>query len=500
MTKFNKSLQKRDASIVPFGPNLINRAGGAAYHDTPESALYKQIATSLWSGDGYYERQEEWFTRFQQNVAEAVRKDVAYPLQLAAYARDRKDGLALRSSPIALYAEAAMRPETKGSGLIRRYAPKILQRADEPAEVIAYLNRRWPHNGIPHGILRGIADVLPGFDEYQLAKYRKGAVSMRDVFRLARPKPQTKEQEELWDRVVSDRLETPYTWETELSQAATDEAKREKWNQLIGSGKLGLFALMRNIRNIVKYNADIEEALSQITKERVVGAGILPFQWYKAYKAVREHAGEAIAEPMQQAVEWSLEDLPLLPGTTLVACDNSGSMDAYVTRGLANKEIANLMGAMTVYFSQAGYAATFGSDFALADVNRERGIFGNKHQIDATGKTTGHDTLAWKIFQTLIRERIWVDRVIIFSDMQCYDLQYRHWMGGHSLSEELGAYLKMNPNVVVYSVNLQSQDNSTQFAPDQPVVELAGWSESIFRFMAAMEVGNSLIEHVKTDY
>ena len=61
-------------------------------------------------------------------------------------------------------------------------------------------------------------------------------------------------------------------------------------------------------------------------------------------------------------------------------------------------------------------------------------------------------------------------------------------------------FKKINPNVVVCSVNLQSQDNSTQFAPDQPVVELAGWSESIFRFMAAMEVGDSLIEHVKTDY
>jgi hypothetical protein len=87
--------------------------------------------------------------------------------------------------------------------------------------------------------------------------------------------------------------------------------------------------------------------------------------------------------------------------------------------------------------------------------------------------------------------------------MQCYDSGARYApqaYAGHSLSTELEAYRQINPNVVVYSVNLATQDNSCQFAPEQPVVELAGWSESIFQFISAMEVGQSIIEHITTQY
>ncbi len=284
VSKFNKALTHIQKALAQRGPDTLNRAGGLAYQDTPRIALYRQIATSLWSGDGYYEKKAEWFQRFQANVAAALDEDVRFPFALAAYARD-KLGLALRASPIALYAKAVAHPASKGTGVV------------------------------PHGMLRGIQDALRNFDEYQLAKYKDpGAVSMRDVLRLARPKPKDDHERALWRRVVSRSLETPYTWEVELSKCVTDEEKRAKWNELIRSGKLGLFALVRNIRNIVKYGADVEEALSQIMAERVKGSGILPFQWYKAYKAIAEAAGEGVAEPMQQALEWSLADVPKLSG------------------------------------------------------------------------------------------------------------------------------------------------------------------------------------------
>jgi len=236
---------------------------GRAYQDTPRLALYRQVATSLWSGDGYYEKQAAWFERFQANVAAALAEEARFPFALAAYARDthalagsaRERGLALRSSPIALYVEAVAHPASKGTGYARRYAPRVLLRADEPAEAIAYFRAHHKaHGGVPHGMLRGMQAALRGFDEYQLAKHKKpGAVAMRDVLRLARPKPKTDEERALWGRVVAQTLETPYTWQVELSKCATNEEKRAKWNELIRSGRLGLFALVRNLRNILKY-------------------------------------------------------------------------------------------------------------------------------------------------------------------------------------------------------------------------------------------------------
>ena len=503
VSKFNKALQKAKTALTVFGPNTINRGGGVAYAAGPRMALYRQVATSLWSGDGYYEKKEEWFARFQENVAAAIAEDVRFPFALAAYARDKR-GLALRSSPIALFVEAASNKATKGTGLIRQYAPKVLRRADEPAEAIAYFRA---HNTgvVPHGLLRGIQDALRHFDEYQLAKYKEsGAVSMRDVLRLARPKPKDEAERTLWGRAVARELETPYTWEVELSKCATDDEKRAKWNELLASGQLGVFALVRNLRNVIKYGADIEEALSQLTPERVKGSGILPFQWYKAYKAVKEAAGAAVAEPLQAALEAALADVPKLPGVTLVACDNSGSMSAVSqTRGMSNAEIGNLLGALALHVCDSGLAGTFGDSFALAHTNPRHDLFYNKAQIDKCGTTTGHSTNAWKVFEHLIRHNARVDRVILLSDMQCYDSGARHapqaYMG-HSLSAELEAYQKINPRVTVYSINLATQDNSCQFAPNQPVVELAGWNESLFQFISALEVGESILDHININY
>ena len=149
-----------------------------------------------------------------------------------------------------------------------------------------------------------------------------------------------------------------------------------------------------------------------------------------------------------------------------------------------------------------GVAGTFGATFALANTNPRHGLFYNKAQIDRCGATTGHATDAWKIFEHLIHKRVLVDRIIIFSDMQCYDSHARHNQAymGHSLATELESYQRINPKVVVYSVNLATQDNSCQFAPDQPVVQLAGWSESILQFFAAMVVGESVVGKIGEGY
>lgn len=503
MAKFNRKLKKKNQHIIPYGPNTLNRAGGFAFQDSESMALYRQIATSLWSGDGYYENEEAWFKRFQENVRVVMRTDPRLPFALAAYARD-KAGLALRTSPVALYVEAASQPEAKGTGLIRQYAPKILKRADEPAEAIAYYRQH--HGGsVPHGLLRGIADILPNFDEYQLAKYKKtGSVSMRDVFRLARPKPKDENQEILWHYVVKNELKPAYTWEVELSKCQGDDEKREKWNELIHSGRLGLMALMRNMRSILRLGADIEEALGQITPERVRASGILPFQWYKAYQSIAESGHEVIARVMEEALAWSLDNVPKLPGITLMACDNSGSMEYFqVTRGTSCMTIANLMGAMGVYCCDQGFVGTFGETFAMARTEQHFNLFKNKSIIEENGRRTGQATNAWTIFAYLIKHRIFVDRVIIFSDMQCYDSSA--YVRGkkifsHTLAGELDAYAAINPNVLVYSVNLASQDNSCQFAPHQRVVELAGWSESVFKFINSMEVGDGILNKILETY
>ena len=71
----------------------------------------------------------------------------------------------------------------------------------------------------PNALKRGMAEVLKNFDEYQIAKYNGGNKEMkfRDVLKITHPTPKSKEVEELFGKILNDQLETPYTWETELS-------------------------------------------------------------------------------------------------------------------------------------------------------------------------------------------------------------------------------------------------------------------------------------------
>jgi hypothetical protein len=92
--------------------------------------------------------------------------------------------------------------------------------------------------------------------------------------------------------------------------------------------------------------------------------------------------------------------------------------------------------------------------------------------------------------------------VILLSDMQCYDSNARYAVGygGHTLSTEFDAYRQFNPSVVVYSINLASQDNTSQFSPHQPVVALAGFSESVLQFIGAIEAGQDIVRWITAEW
>lgn len=489
MTTHNKKPKK--SAAVSRTPT-INRAGGSSFQLEPREALYQQVATSLWSGDGYYETSDEWFSRFVQNVAEVVALDPTFCFQLAAYARDKR-GLKLRASPLALFVEAALQTSTQG--LARLYAHDVILRADEPGEVIGYfLSHYGRKNGgkltLPHGLRKSLDVALRKFNEYHLAKYAGGSrsVSLRDVFRLVRPTPETREQSALWKKVVSNSLATPDTWEVGLSKARAPEEKRQVWERLIREKKLGVFAALRNLRNMDEVGVPQELVSSVFTETAVLDSGILPFQWYKAVQNI----SATWTTMIEQCLLWSLKS-QTLPGKTLVVADNSSSMSqSRNTLNMSLASIANLLGAMVVSMSENGRAGTFGDVFKYAHrAAPSLGVLRNKDIIDETGRTTGHSTNAWTVFRQIQDEPY--DRIILLSDMQCY-VSTNYSEGVSTADAWWKKYKARHPGCRLYSINLASQDNTAQFDKRNDVFELAGFSETIFDYIRAMEVGSDMTD------
>lgn len=260
---------------------------------TPEWELYTTVVTTMGTEDKFYEKGEDRVRR----IAELVRKvDAEFVAQLAVYAREE---IHLRSVPMLLLVELANCH--RGDSLVSRAVSRTVQRADEITELLMCYQWRMGRKGLRRlssQLRKGLAEAFNRFDEYQFAKYNRTdrKVTLRDALLLVHPKPKDEAQGELFRKILNGSLETPYTWETELSAAGQRcsvsgkdkaEAKREAWQQLVESLRMGYMATLRNLRNMLKLRLD-DESMQQVCDyladpDAVRKSKQLPFRFLSAY-------------------------------------------------------------------------------------------------------------------------------------------------------------------------------------------------------------------------
>ena len=86
-------------------------------------------------------------------------------------------------------------------------------------------------------------------------------VKFKDVLRIVHPEAKDARQGMIFEKIMKDTLEAPYTWEVELSRngqlaKAEQKSKKDLWTELVTSGKMGYMALLRNLRNILEAGVD----------------------------------------------------------------------------------------------------------------------------------------------------------------------------------------------------------------------------------------------------
>ena len=196
-------------------------------------------------------------------------------------------------------------------------------------------------------VQEGLKSAFNRFDEYQFAKYDRSnlEVKLNDALFIVHPKADTEKQQAIFDKIVAGGLQTPYTWETQLSEFGQKkfstreekaEALRALWEELIDSGKLGYMALLCNMVNIIKANVSrkhVEKVAGIISDPaRVATSKQLPFRFLAAYKellsSVNSDLSPILRRALESAVTASVSNLKGFDDDTnvLVAADVSGSM------------------------------------------------------------------------------------------------------------------------------------------------------------------------------
>ena len=238
-----------------------NHEGEVAYKMSPEQELYSAVVTTGLSASAY----ESGDKRLKRIIKLIGKCNPEFVARLAIYARNT---MYLRSIPLVLAVELAKK--NSGNSLVSNTVNGVVKRADEIIELLAYYqysNQRTGTkklNRLSKQIQKGLIRSFNNFDEYQFAKYNRAtSVKLKDALFLVHPKAKDDAQQEIFNKIASDSLNTPYTWETELSKIgqadysssyAKSLAIRRKWEELIASKRMGYMAIMRNLRNILEAN------------------------------------------------------------------------------------------------------------------------------------------------------------------------------------------------------------------------------------------------------
>ena len=463
-----------------------NKSGHVAYGMRDKEKLVTQVLTSFFNEAKFYGDNSK---EMEQTIKSVIKSDPRFVANLAVFARREFN---MRS--VAHILTAFLAHEVEGKPYTRKTVKAVSLRGDDVTEIMAaYLSMFG--KPIPNSLKKGISDALQGFDEYTLAKYKgEGkAVKMRDLLCLCRPTPKDAEQAAMWKRVLEGNLETPYTWETELSAKGNT---KEVWESLIESGKVGYMAILRNLRNILNANpSNVEKALSLIENpEAVKKSRQLPFRYLAAYKELANIGGSRVFDALENAVEASCENLPRLSGTTVIAVDISGSMDDSISAKNSTRcyEIAMLLGLIANKICDNSYFYTFNNHIEKYAVSRRSGILETVKNARCGGGTD-----MYLPFKKMIDDKVNADRIIVLSDNECNS------GGGFYCRKPVQAladeYRRISGNDIwVHAIDLQGY--GTQQFHGKKTNIVAGWSEKVFEFIKLAEQGESTLEKAIESY
>lgn len=480
MSKFN--------SPASANSRTTNLAGGEAFVQDPKLELISILLTSFVQ-DQFYRTEKETLKRVNELMAAIA--DKSFVAKAALYAR-REFGMRSISHVVA----GEIAKQVKGEKWTRRFFDKVVYRVDDMTEIVSYYLSNYA-KPLPNALKDGLSTALVRFDEYQLAKYRgEGkAVSLVDVVNLVRPKATP-----ALSKLMKGELKNTQTWEAKLSEAGQkaeseeekEELKSAAWADLIRTKKIGYFALLKNLRNILEQAPEVrDEALALLTDEKLIRKSlVLPFRYLTAYGEIQKTNLDGARETviaLSKAMDIAVANVPKFDGRTLVALDSSGSMrPGYGANGELMVKGA-LFGAAMVKANPSADFMAFSDHAEYMTLNPLDSIITLTQQIISKAPNGGTNFHA--IFQEANKA---YDRIVILSDMQA-------WVGYHVPTSSFNDYKNRvsAKGTRIYSVDLAG-NGSMQF-PAPEIYAVAGFSEKMFDIMKLLEQDrNALVRKIET--
>ena len=491
---------------------VTNYESAKAYNLTPEVELYTAVVTTSMN-DKFYEGAGDGVSRLRALIAKNNPEFVA---KLAVYTRNF---MYMRSVPLVLAVELAK--QGSGNNLTFKTVKGVVQRADEITELLAYYqlaNKRTGTkklNKLSKQVQKGLSDAFNRFDEYQFSKYnREAEIKLRDALFLVHPKPANDEKQNLFNKIAEGQLATAYTWETELSALgqvkyqnaeARATAFRAKWEELIGSGKVGYMAMLRNLRNIMEAEVSwghMRKACDLLSNpDAVLKSKQIPFRFLAAYREIKVMKSDYVSmvlNALEDAVAASVKNINGFDENVrvLVACDVSGSMQKTISAKskIMSFDIGLMLGMLIQSKCKRVVTGMFGNTWKIINMPN-RGILANVEEFYEREGEVGYSTNGYLVIDDLIRNKVKMDKVMVFTDCQLWDSNN----SGADMQKLWNKYKAMVPGAKLYLFDLAGYGNTPVRPLQNDVFLIAGWSDKVFDMLDAIEKGESVVQKIKEE-
>lgn len=273
----------------------------------------------------------------------------------------------------------------------------------------------------------------------------------------------------------------------------------QEWAQIALQGSWQM--VRQNLNTFARHGVFELEGMTSLVAAKLANpvllakAGVFPYQLMAACKAASPEVPGAVREALEEALEMAIGQVPAIAGRVVVCPDVSGSMSAPVSgqRGSASSvmrciDVAALAAAALLRKNPDALVLPFERDVVSCRVNANDRVLDNAAKLAALGGggTNCSAPLAW-----LNRHRIEADLVVFVSDNES-------WVDAGSRASETmlqwEIFKRANPDARLVCIDC-TPNGSTQAQERDDVLNVGGFSDEVFRIVAAFAAGATSAGH-----
>ncbi|APA70062.1 vWA domain-containing protein [Janthinobacterium sp. 1_2014MBL_MicDiv] len=288
--------------------------------------------------------------------------------------------------------------------------------------------------------------------------------------------------------------DVPFQMLTALPLGAQD------WAQIARQG--GWQMVRMNLNTFARHGVYAIEGMPELIAARlrdpasIAQARVFPYQLMSAYMAAGENVPTVIRDALEQALETSLLNVPRIAGKVVVCPDVSGSMSSPVSgfRGSATSnvrciDVAALVAAAMLRKNPDAMVLPFEHSVVTCRLDAHDSVMENAARLAAIGG--GGTSCSAPLLRMNSKQEL-ADLVIYVSDNESWIDAKRS--GATATLGQWNVFKQRNPQARLVCIDI-SPHATTQAMEREDILNIGGFSDDVFKIIAAFAAGQLDPEH-----